>query len=92
MAQEVKPVPTVTLVDCNVLDVEIRPYKNKAGENVTFRNVLFKYQGKVFELGCEKELSTEDLMASDGRTCDLVCALTTFGDKKSPEFRVKEIA
>jgi len=80
--------PQVTLKNCDLLQVESRPYKGKDGSMREARSVLARYAGKIFMFAVSKDASIEQLKKSEGQKASLVLDMTTFGKELDPNFSV----
>jgi len=80
--------PKVTLPNCDVLQVESRPYKAKDGSAREARSVLARYDGKIFMFSVSRDADFEELKKLENKTVDIDLEMTTFGKELEPNFAV----
>jgi len=78
----------VTLSNCDVLQVESRPYKAKDGSPKEARSVLARYEGKIFMFSVSRDANFEELKGLEGKSADMDLEMTTFGKELDPQFSV----
>jgi len=83
--------PTIQFKDCAVLQAESRSYTAKDGNARTYRDVMFRYAGKIFKLGLTSKADFEAVKEKEGEVCTLTVELSTFGDNLKPDLRVSEV-
>jgi len=84
--------PKVTLENCDILQVESRPYKGKDGQPREARTVLARYDGKIFMFAVSREALFGNIQEKEGESCGLVLEMTTFGKELEPNFAVVDVA
>jgi len=84
--------PEIVLEKCAVLQVESRSYTDKkSGEPRTYRDVMFRYGGKIFKLGVTKDIDWLAVEGKQDEVCEITVQLSTFGDSLSPDLRISEV-
>jgi len=83
--------PTVTLKNCDVLQVESRPYKAKDGTAKEARSVLARYAGKIFMFSLGRDADYNLLKKIEGQKASLVLEMTTFGKELDPNYSVSGV-
>jgi len=84
--------PKVTLSNCDVLQVESRPYKAKDGTTREARTVLARYAGKIFMFSVSRDADFESLKNAENSQADVELEMTTFGKELDPQFSVVSVA
>lgn len=83
--------PEVDLKDCDILEVEERPYTDKTGAAKTARAVLFKFGGKIFKLSADKDMQMSKATPKVGKKGTITLSMSTFGQSITPDFRVADV-
>jgi len=84
--------PVIKLVDCEILEADSRDY-TKDGKQRTFRQILFRYSGKILKMGLTTEAVFADFKkaADESTLVDLTCELVTWGDQLEPTLRAQSL-
>lgn len=83
---------TVQFPRATVIQVESRDYTDKNQKSRTYRAVMFRYMGNIFKLQMAADASLTDFERAKDKEATIAVALSTFGDRLSPDMRAASIA